>query len=256
MAAETQTQRNAIVSGGAKGIGAGVVERLLADGMGVIAIDTDLGELERLAESLGDLSLRLTGVVGDVADAATWTEAVDTCHERHGAVSVLVNNAGISPKDNGVKREGVDIALSEWQRVLDVNLTGAFLGTQAVVPDMVGAGWGRVVNMSSQAGRTNTVVAGVHYGATKTGIIGLTRAFAKELAASNITVNAIAPGKIETPMMQGAVPEANERFLASIPVGHFGQPADIAAVVSFLTGVEAHFITGATIDANGGSFMG
>ncbi len=249
-------QRNAVVSGGAKGIGAGVVERLLADGLGVVALDTQPSELDALAQPLGDLGAKLTGVVGDVTDASTWTQAVDSCEDRYGPATVLVNNAGISPKTDGVKLDGVDIPLSEWQRVLDVNLTGPFLGIQAVVPGMVEAGWGRVVNMSSQAGRTSTIVAGVHYGATKTGILGLTRAFAKELAASRITVNAVAPGKIETPMMQGAVPEANERFLTGIPVGYFGQPADIAAVVSFLVSDEAHFITGATIDANGGSFMG
>jgi 3-oxoacyl-[acyl-carrier protein] reductase len=244
------------VSGGAKGIGAGVVERLLADGLGVVAIDTDQSELDQLAEQLGDLSARLRCVVGDVTDPSTWREAVAVCEDSYGPATVLVNNAGISPKTDGVKLDGVDVPLSEWQRVLDVNLTGPFLGTQAVIPGMIQAGWGRVVNMSSQAGRTSTVVAGVHYGATKTGVLGLTRAFAKELAASRITVNAVAPGKIETPMMQGAVPEANERFLTSIPVGYFGQPADIAAVVSFLVSAEAHFITGATIDANGGSYMG
>ncbi len=256
MATEVKLQRNAVVSGGAQGIGFGVVERLLADGLGVVAIDTDEVKLASLAQRLGALSDQLICLAGDVSLAATWDDAVHTCHDNFGPVSVLVNNAAISPKRDGVKLQGVDISLAEWQRVLDVNLTSVFLGTQAVVPDMAELGWGRIINMSSQAGRTNTVVAGVHYGATKTAVIGLTRAFAGELAARQITVNAIAPGKIETPMMQGAVPESNETFLKGIPVGHFGQPSDIAAVVSFLAGFESAFITGATIDSNGGSFMG
>ncbi|MEH3033704.1 MAG: SDR family NAD(P)-dependent oxidoreductase [Aeromicrobium erythreum] len=247
-------QVNAIVTGGAVGIGEGVVRRLLDDGLGVVVLDAGRDDLDRLQRDLD--TDRLVPVHGDVATAASWQHAVDACHAHLGPVGALVNNAGISPKRDGVKVPGRDIALEEWQRVLAVNLTGAFLGTQAVVPDMAAAGWGRIVNMSSQAGRTSTIVAGVHYGATKTGIIGLTRAFAGELAADGITVNAVAPGKIETPMMRGAVPEANESFLRGIPVGHFGRPEDVAAVVSFLVGPEAGFVTGATIDANGGSFMG
>jgi 3-oxoacyl-[acyl-carrier protein] reductase len=256
VAAEVGLRRNAIVTGGAKGIGFGVVERLLADDLNVVAVDTDEVELASMAQRLGAPGAKLTCLAGDVSSATTWADAVRACRGAYGPVSVLVNNAGISPKRDGVKIPGVDIPLAEWQRVLDVNLTSVFLGTQAVVPDMVELGWGRIINMSSQAGRTNTVVAGVHYGATKTAIIGLTRAFAGELAAQQITVNAIAPGRIETPMMQGGVPASNESFLRGIPVGHFGQPSDIAAVVSFLAGFESGFVTGATIDANGGSFMG
>ncbi|WP_243834198.1 SDR family oxidoreductase [Aeromicrobium chenweiae] len=247
--------RHAIVTGGADGIGAGVVERLLSDGLGVVAVDVSVTALEELATRLGRPDALVT-VVGDVAEPATWEKAVDTCHAALGPVGVLVNNAGISPKTDGRKIAGRSIPLAEWRRVVDVNLTGAFLGVQAVAPDMVDRQWGRIVNMSSQAGRTGTVVAGVHYGATKTALIGLTRAFAGELAGDGITVNAVAPGKIETPMMRGAVAESNEDFLRGIPVGHFGSPGDIAALVSFLAGDESRFITGATVDANGGSFMG
>ena len=137
-------------------------------------------------------------IVGEacaVAEPAIWEEVVETCRARFGPVEVLVNNVGISLERDDRKIEGRYIPLAEWRRVLDVNLTGAFLGIQALAPDMVDQGRGRIVNMSSQADWANTVVAGGHYGATKTGLESLTRTFANEFAAEGVTVNAVAPGQ-------------------------------------------------------------
>jgi 3-oxoacyl-[acyl-carrier protein] reductase len=245
----TSTPRTAVVTGAAGGLGSAITRALLAEGHAVLALDMDQVRLDELAQALPS-GARLSVLSGDVSDEELWGEAV-----RRLAPQFLVNNAGISPKRDGVKVPGDEVTLDEWRRVLDVNLTSAFLGTRAVAPGMKDRGWGRVINVSSQAGRTRAVIAGVAYGASKAGMLGLTRAFAGELGPFGITVNAIAPGSIETPMMKKGSETANRAALERIPVRRFGQPEDMAAVVSFLIQDQAGFVNGATIDANGGSFM-
>jgi 3-oxoacyl-[acyl-carrier protein] reductase len=250
----TPSVRTALVTGAAGGIGRELVTALLGAGHRVLALDTDESALTTLTDLPGDAS-RLAVCAGDVADEAAWDRAVAEAERSLGPVDVLVNNAGISPKRDGVKPALDEIDPAEWRQVLEVNLTSAFLGARAVVPGMKERGWGRIVNMSSQAGRTAAVIAGIHYGASKAGMLGLTRALAGELGPFGITVNAVAPGRIESPMMRAGSEEVNRAALQRIPVRRFGQPADIAAAVLYLVGNEAGFITGATIDANGGSFM-
>jgi 3-oxoacyl-[acyl-carrier protein] reductase len=250
----TTTPRTAVVTGAAGGLGLAITRTLLEEGHAVLALDTDHARLDDLTQATPP-GARLSLLVGDVSEEDVWLKAVQQAEGELGPVDVLVNNAGISPKRDGVKVPGDEVSLEEWRRVLDVNLTSAFLGTRAVVPGMKSRGWGRVVNVSSQAGRTRAVIAGVAYGASKAGMLGLTRAFAGELGPFGITVNAIAPGSIETPMMKVGSEEANRAALAKIPVRRFGQPEDMAAVVSFLIQDRAGFVNGATIDANGGSFM-
>jgi 3-oxoacyl-[acyl-carrier protein] reductase len=248
------TARTALVTGAAGGIGAAVTSLLLREGNAVLAVDRDEAGLARLSEA-APTGARLSVLAGDVSEESLWSAAVAQAEREFGTVDVLVNNAGISPKRDGVKVPGDEVQLDEWRRVLDVNLTSAFLGTRAVAAGMKAQSWGRVVNMSSQAGRTGAVIAGVAYGASKAGMLGLTRAFAGELGPHGVTVNAIAPGRIETPMMRNGSDAVNEAALARIPVRRFGQPADLAAIVLFLVQEKAGFINGATIDANGGSFM-
>lgn len=250
------TRRGAVVTGGARGIGAGIAEALLAAGWSVVVSDISGADLRAFGERHAAVADRLELVLADVASGEHWHEVTSTASRRFDGIDVLVNNAAISPKHNGAKLRTADIALSEWQQVLDVNLTSAFLGTRAVLGPMAERGWGRIVNISSQAAHTGARVAGVHYGVSKAALLGLTRTVAHEYGQFGVTVNAITPGRIETPMAAGVAEDVNLAMLANIPVGRLGQPEDVGAVVSFLASDAAGFITGATIDVNGGSRMG
>lgn len=246
-------RRTAIVTGAAVGIGAGITESLLDAGMRVVAVDTDAAALADLVHRLdGD---RLATVVGDVAVVATWDETLVTAHDRFGPVEVLVNNAGISPKRDGKRVPSDQLELDEWERVIAVNLTSVFLGCRAVLPDMSGRGWGRIVNISSTAGQQGARLAGLHYGASKAGVLGVTKTLAWELGRDGITVNAVAPGRIITPMAAQVSDEVNDRMLAAIAVGRFGTPADIGSAVAYLASEEAGFVTGVTLSVNGGGHI-
>lgn len=247
-------RRVALVTGASRGIGAAIVERLIATGHLVIGIDVDEPSLADLAERFAPTDLRT--VVGDVGEPAAWEEAVDAAHAAAGPVSVLVNNAAISPKVDGRRVPSDQVTRAEWDEVLRVNLTGAFLGFQATVGDMREQGWGRIVMMSSGSAKAGARVAGVHYGTSKAALLGLTRTLALELGPDGITVNAITPGRIATPMAAAVSAEVNQMFLDEIPVGRLGTGADIAAMVDFLASDDAGFITGATFDVNGGGYIG
>ncbi|WP_298752837.1 SDR family NAD(P)-dependent oxidoreductase [uncultured Serinicoccus sp.] len=243
--------RTAVVTGAAVGIGQGIATHLQASGYRVLAVDVDESGLVELSTADPEL---LT-VVGSVAEEATWRRVLLEA-DGHGGVDVLVNNAGISPKHDGASLPLVEVPRLEWEQVLAVNLTAAFLGMQAVVPGMQQRGWGRIINIASQAARTGARLAGIHYGASKAGMLGLTRTAAHQLGGDGITVNAVTPGRIMTPMAQQVSEEVNAGWLSAIPVGRFGEALDIAHVAEFLASERSSFITGATIDCNGGSFMG
>lgn len=252
-----------VVTGAAGGIGGGLVDVLLKRGDRVIAADINIEKLEQLRESLlesGGLTLsehedRFMTIELDVSSSTSWHTLRDRSRQRFGDPNVLVNNAGISPKHDGLKLQGVDIPIEEWDAVLAVNLTGAFLGMQTLVPAMQRDGYGRIVNISSAAARVGGRIAGMHYSASKTGMLGLTRGFAWELASSGITVNSVAPGRIDLGMAQQTTEEVNRRILGTIPVGRMGTPEDVGRMVAFLTATENGFITGATFDVNGGTHM-
>lgn len=245
----------AVVTGAARGIGAALVDAFLQRDLGVVAVDCDqeaLNDLEAQHETMKD---RLRPVMADVASEEDWRRVADVASTL-GHVDVLVNNAAISPKRDGVKIPGDEMPTEEWERVLAVNLTGSFFGIREFAPGMKERSRGRIVNVASQAARGGTRVAGIHYGATKTALLGLTRSFAYELAAHHVAVNAIAPGRIVTPMAEAVSPEVNEWMRTQIPVGRLGTPEEVAESVIFLTLDNSGFITGATLDINGGSFMG
>lgn len=169
---------------------------------------------------------------------------------RFGRLDILVNNAGIRPLNS---LENIDD--DEWQRVIAVNLTGPFLCSQEAIEPMVNQRWGRVLAISSVAGKIGGVKSGVHYAASKGGLIAMTLCIARQYAEFGITANVIAPGQIETDMIRGWASEAKREFVDSIPVGRLGQPRDVAAAVAFLASDEASFITGEVLDVNGGFIM-
>jgi NAD(P)-dependent dehydrogenase (short-subunit alcohol dehydrogenase family) len=190
-----------------------------------------------------------TGLSVDVTDRAAIDAALERVRADHGTPTVLVNNAGLSGFDRFL-----DISLELWNRLIAVNLTGTFHCCQAVVPGMIEAGWGRIVNISSSSTHSGTPRM-THYVAAKSGVVGFTKALALELAPSGITVNTIPPGFIDTPMLRAANEEGYldiERTIAATPVGRAGRPDDIAAACAFLVSEEAGYITGQIIGVNGG----
>jgi 3-oxoacyl-[acyl-carrier protein] reductase len=248
-------QRTVIVTGAARGIGLGIARRFLTEGANVVVCDSSVEALADAEEGLKAHSRQLLSLQADVSRDADVRQLLDRTRQRFGPVAILVNNAGISPKHDGVKAAVAGMDVEEWQRVMDINLTGAFRCTQACLPDMVAARWGRIVNIASQAGRTRSDIAGAHYAASKAGMMALARTVAGEAGAAGITANSVAPGRIDTPMAQAAGAAVNAEYLKRIPVGRLGTVEDIAAAVAFLASDEAGFITGVTLDVNGGTFM-
>jgi 2-hydroxycyclohexanecarboxyl-CoA dehydrogenase len=228
--------KTAVVTGGASGIGRAIAQRLAADGHHVATID--------LQPSPSDFAY-----TADVTDRDQVDAALETIRTQLGPVSILVNAAGL----DGFSRFA-DISFDDWRRVIDVNLNGVFHCCQAVIPEMVDAGWGRIVNISSSSTHSG-VPRMAHYVAAKSAVNGLTKSLALEYGPSGITVNAIPPGFIDTPMLRAAEERGDtnfERALAMTPVRRAGRPEDIAAACSFLVSEEAGYITGQILGVNGG----
>lgn len=245
-------QRAALVTGAARGIGADIAQRLTDEGCRVILLDV-LPEVARTAEQIGSGA---SSAVLDLSDLAVIEPFMTELIAREGPVDILVNNAGISPKHDGKRAPVSETALSEWQSVMDVNLNAAFLMCKAVLPAMQTRGWGRIINMSSQAARTRSTVAGSHYAASKAGLIAFSRTLAGEVGHDGITVNCIAPGRIDTPMAATAGADVNTAYVKTIPVGRIGTPEDVAQAVAYFAADATGFVTGTVMDVNGGHFMG
>ena len=246
MHAQTLAGRTALVTGAARGLGSAISRWLAGLGARVALGDVDADALAEAARSIHNQGGETVCCVFDVSDAA----AVRSAFAAIGRVEILVNNAGICPL---TPPEEIDEA--EWDRVLSVNLKGAFLCTQAAMPGLRTAGWGRVINLASAAGQMGGVAVGVHYAASKGGLLAMTKSFARLLAPFGATVNAIAPGAAETDLTAGWPEPVRQDLRTKVPLGRLIQPEEVAAVVAFLCSPEAAAITGATIDVNAGLLM-
>jgi len=245
------TGRTAIVTGGASGIGLAIAERLAADGMALAVFDRDGDAGEAAAAKIEASGGRAIGVTVDVTDRPVVNAGVDEVRARLGPPTILVNSAGLDYFGPFLK-----VPVDDWNRILAVNLTGTFHCCQAVVPHMIEAGWGRIVNISSSSAQGGQQYM-TPYVAAKAGVIGFTKALALELGPKGITVNTIPPGFIDTPMLRAAerkgyLGEGVEHIAAQTPVRRAGRPDDIAATCSFLVRDEASYITGQVLGVNGG----
>jgi 3-oxoacyl-[acyl-carrier protein] reductase len=238
----------AFVTGAARGIGLAVAEALAGRGAGVAMLDVDITKLAPAAQSIGERAL---AIEADVSRPDEVQRAIRQTVEHFGGLNILVNNAGICPMS-----DFADITEAEWDRVLAINLKGAFLCCQAALPYLRRSGrQGRIVNIASVAGEMGGVAVGAHYVASKAGLIGLSKSMARLLAADGVTVNCLAPGTADTDLIADWSEETKGRLRAQIPLGRFAQPEEIAEAVCFLVSDQAAFITGATLDVNGGLYL-
>jgi 2-hydroxycyclohexanecarboxyl-CoA dehydrogenase len=250
---DARSSRVAVVTGGASGIGAAVCRLLAARGDRVAVLDVDRDAAEELAKELRETGATSVAVAADVSDGATVDAAFTLVRSELGPTEILVTSAGLC---EFAPFEQVTPEL--WQRAIAVNLTGTFLCCQAVVGEMVAAGWGRVVLISSSSAQRGAPKA-PHYAAAKGGVLSLCRSLALAYASHGITVNTIPPSGIETPMQHAAQDAgdlpSNEVIAGTLPIGHLGTPEDIAAAAAFLTSDEAGFITGQVLGVNGGAVL-
>lgn len=244
----------ALITGAGRGIGRAMADAHAAAGARVAYLDHDLALAEEAAAAANARGHEAIALSADVADFDAVAAACRRAAETLGTVDILVNNAGISPKTGADGRRAPvwEMAPDEWRRVIDVNLTGAFNCVRAVVPGMRELGRGRIVNVSSVAGKTYCDIVGVHYAASKAALIGFTKHLAGELGPEGITINAVAPGRIDTPLMRGSAPEANEAARLATPLRRLGSPEDVASMCLFLTSDGAAFVTGQVCDVAGG----
>lgn len=253
----THRGRVALVTGAGRGIGRAMADALADAGAAVVFLDHDASLAQAAADAAQQRGAVAVSLAADVADFDAYAAALEVARRELGPVDILVNNAGISPKSgmDGRRADVWTMPHEEWRRVLDVNLTGAFNGVRLLAPSMVARRWGRIVSTSSVAGRTYCDIVGVHYAASKAALIGFTKHLAGELGPHAITVNALAPGRIDTPLMRGSAPEANEAARLATPLRRLGTPDDVAQTCLFLTSPAAAFVTGQVVDVAGGWLM-
>lgn len=244
------TGKVAVVTGATRGIGRACALRLAENGAAVLLHATREESLRDVAEAVAGLGARAEIVAGDVADPATAAAAVARAEARLGPVDILVNNAGINTRSGTL-----EMALADWQRVLDVNLNGTLHFCRAVLPGMIERGGGRIVNMSSTTAKSAHRNAAPAYGASKAAVEYLTRHLALEMAPHGILVNAVCPGPVETDMSAQWSDDYRRQVTERIPVGRLGTPEQIADIVLFLASGMSDFVTGETINANGGTYM-
>ena len=241
----------AIVTGAGQGMGKAVAERLAQGGSKIVVFDINSDQAEAAISSLNEYSSESMVVTGDVTKKDDVEKAVKDTVDRFGQVDILINNAGVL-RPTAV----IDIDEKEWDWVVAVNLKGTFLFSQAVLKIMRKNNWGRIVNFSSTAGKNISTVGGAHYTSAKAAILGFTRHLAKEEAGHGITVNSVCPGLIDTEMVRNTIdPVKTQRYADSFPISRLGEPEEVAELVAFLCSNRAAYITGASLDINGGDLM-
>jgi len=242
--------KNAIVTGSARGIGKAIATRLAKDGYNIVVVDAcPIENSQETADEIAKIGVTTKAVRCDVTDSAQVAELVESVKAEMGSVDVLVNNAGIT-------RDGLLVRMKEedFDAVIAVNLKGTYNFTRAVAPIMMKQRSGRIVSISSIVGLQGNA-GQVNYSASKAGVIGITKSVARELAPRGVTVNAIAPGYVETPMTAVLPDKVKEAMLGAIPAGRYGQPEDIANAVSFLCSEDSAYITGQVLSVDGGMHM-
>jgi 3-oxoacyl-[acyl-carrier protein] reductase len=242
--------RIALVTGAAQGIGRAIAMELAAAGATLALVDMNEAKLNETAAELAGTGATAAAFVVNVSDEESIDAGAKAILDKFGKVEILINNAGITRDALMLRMKRAD-----WDSVIAINLTGAFLITQALLSTMLKNRWGRIVNIASVVGRAGQA-GQVNYAASKAGLIGFTRSLAREVASRGITVNAVAPGFIETPMTAVLTEEQTKAMLATVPLGRRGTPQDVANAVKFLASDAASYITGHVLDVNGGMFMG
>jgi 2-hydroxycyclohexanecarboxyl-CoA dehydrogenase len=241
--------KTAVVTGAGSGIGRGIAIRLAQDEAAIAVWDLNSAGAEETAQMIRDNGGKAIAVTVDCSDKAAIQAAAARTRAELGPITILVNNAGIAPFV-----PYLEVSDELWDKVIRINLTGPHYCTREIIPDMLAAGWGRIINITSsstQSGSTNHA----HYVASKGGLLGFTKAIASEFAAKGITANMVPPGFIDTPMLRSS-PIDIEAYTQNIPVKRPGTPEDIGAAVAYLASEEAGYITGQTISVNGGRYMG
>jgi 2-hydroxycyclohexanecarboxyl-CoA dehydrogenase len=241
--------RVAVVTGAGSGIGRAIAKRLAEDTAKIAIWDINGDGAEETAQTIRDAGGTAIAITADCSDKAAIKAAADQTRAELGPIAILVNNAGIAPFTPFLESDD-DL----FDRVIRINLRGPWLMTKECLPDMLNAGWGRVINITSSSVQTGSPAQG-HYVSSKGGLVGMTKALALEFAPTGITFNMIPPGFIDTPMLRAAPIDA-EAFAQTLPMKRMGQPEDIAAAAAYLASEESSYVTGQVISTNGGRYMG
>lgn len=242
-------KRTALVTGASRGIGKACVEALASAGYRMVLASRSIAQLEEICASLRTAGTEAFAVPIDLTSQESIATGITKASKEFGRIDILVNNAGVTKDGLAVRLKPAD-----WELVLQTNLSGAFYAIQQVLQGMMRERWGRIVNISSVVGEMGNA-GQANYVAAKAGLIGLTKSLAREVGSRNITVNAVAPGFIETSMTHGLNDALKQKMIEQTPLGRIGKPEEVAAAVKFLASDEAAFITGHVLDVNGGIYM-
>lgn len=242
--------KTALITGAGRGLGKAIAESLHACGMQVVLADIDIELVQNAALSLDSSGKSAIAMELDVANANQFEQVFNDTVARLNSVDVLINNAGIT-----IAQDFFSISPEDWHRVMDVNLTSVFYGCQLAARHMKNRGHGRIVNISSKGGQLGSPLSGAHYSVSKAGIICLTKVVASELAGHGVTVNSVAPAVVRAPVMDTLPQDKLESMIEQIPVKRIGEASEVAALVTYLVSDQAGYVTGATMDINGGLYM-